>query len=86
MKRAAEKVGFLEPPTKHTFRRILVVMATKLGMNRERICEHFGWNYDNHMISHYLQDTLGTDKEGLPFKIASNMLNKNIFGDILLKE
>ena len=86
MKRAAEKVGFLEPPTKHTFRRILVVMATKLGMNRERICEHFGWNYDSHMISHYLQDTLGTDKEGLPFKIASNMLNKNIFGDILLKE
>ena len=86
MKRAAKLVGFLEPPTKHTFRRILVVMATKLGMDRERICEHFGWNYDSHMISHYLQDALGTDKNGLPCKIASNMLNKDIFDDILIKE
>ena len=84
MKRTAKIVGFLEPPTKHTFRRILVVMATKLGMNRERICEHFGWNYDSHMISHYLQDALGTDKDGLPCKIAANMLREDIFDDIAL--
>ena len=84
MKRMAIEVGFETPPTKHTFRRILVVMATKLGMNRERICEHFGWKYDSHMISHYLQDSLGTDKNGLPCQIAANMLNKDIFDDILI--
>ena len=82
MKRLAIKLGFT-PPTKHTFRRILVVMAIKLGMNRERICEHFGWKYDSHMISHYLQDVLGTEENGLPCQIARNMLNKDIFGDIL---
>ena len=85
MKRMAIKVGFDSPPTKHTFRRILVVMALKLGMNRERICEHFGWNYDSHMISHYIQDELGTDRNGLPCQIAKNMLNQSIFDDIIIE-
>ena len=84
--RAAIKVGFRKPPTRHTFRRILVVMATKLGMNRERICEHFGWNYDSHMISHYLQDTLGTDRDGLPCQISKNILNEKLFKDIPMPE
>ena len=85
MKRTALKVGFTSPPTKHTFRRTLVVMALKLGMNRERICEYFGWNYDSHMISHYIQDTLGTDKQGLPFMIAQNLLSKEFLNDIVIE-
>lgn len=86
MKRTALKVGFEIPPTKHTFRRILVVMALKLGMNRERVCEHFGWNYDSHMISHYIQDELGTDKNGLPCQIAWNMLKDDMFEDIVINK
>ena len=86
LKRTARNLGFNFPPTKHTFRRILVVMATKLGMSRERICEHFGWKYDSHMISHYLQDVLGTEQNGLPCQIARNMLNKDLFSDILTKD
>ena len=84
--RTARKVGLKTAPTRHTFRRVLVVMATKLGMNRERICEHFGWNYDSHMISHYLQDTLGTDRNGLPCQISKNILNEELFKDIPMPE
>ena len=86
MKRTSLKVGFKTPPTKHTFRRNLVVMALKLGMNRERVCEHFGWNFDTHMIAHYIQDELGTDKDGLPCQIANNMLSKNMLKEILFTE
>ena len=86
MKRTASVLGFQQPPTKHTFRRTLVVMATKLGMNRERICEHFGWNYDSHMVSHYLQDVLGTEKDGLPCQVSKNMLKHDMFSDILVRK
>ena len=85
MKRTAEKVGFTSPPTKHTFRRTLVIMALKLGVERDRINEHFGWNFDSKMIAHYAQDHLGTEKNGLPCLIAKNMTKKDFLDDIVIK-
>ena len=86
MKRTAIKVGFLSPPTKHTFRRTLVVMALKLGIPRDRINEHFGWNFDSKMIAHYVQDHLGTEQNGLPNLISKNMADKNFWDDIVIRD
>ena len=86
MKRTATKLGFASPPTKHTFRRTLVVMALKLGVPRDRINEHFGWNFDSKMIAHYVQDHLGTERNGLPNLIARNMAVKNFWDDIVIND
>ena len=73
MARVAKKVGFKKPPSKHTFRRLLCVMATKLGFSRDRICEQFGWKHDSHMPHHYLMDDFNTSKDALAFTIAKTV-------------
>ena len=85
MRRAAKKIGFTSPPTKHTFRRTLVIMALKLGVDRDRINEHFGWNFDSKMIAHYAQDHLGTEKNGIPCVIAKNMVSEGFLDDIIIE-
>ena len=60
-------------------------MALKLGIERDRINEHFGWNFDSKMIAHYAQDHLGTEKNGLPCTIAKNMVAEGFLDDIIIK-
>ena len=79
MARVALKVGFKKPPTKHTFRRLLCVMANKLGLSRDRICEQFGWKHDSHMPHHYLMDDFNTSKEALSYTIAQTVRTDESF-------
>ena len=79
MARMAEKVGFKKPPTRHTFRRLLCVMANKLGFSRDRICEQFGWKHDSHMPHHYLMDDFNTSKDALAFTIAQSVKTDESF-------
>ena len=79
MSRVALKVGFKKPPTKHTFRRLLCVMANKLGFTRDRICEQFGWKHDSGMPHHYLMDDFNTSKEALAFTIAQTVKTDDSF-------
>ena len=78
MEREALRIGFKTPPTKHTFRRLLVVMANKLGIPRERICEMFGWKNDSAMPSHYLQDDFSTSELALPYLLAQKIADSSI--------
>ena len=78
MAREALKVGFKKPPTKHTFRRLLVVMANKMGLSRDRICELFGWKHDSNMPSHYLADDFATSTNSLSFLMASEIKKDNL--------
>ena len=79
MARIALKLGFRKPPTKHTFRRLLCVMANKLGFTRDRICEQFGWKHDSGMPHHYLMDDFNTSKDALPFSIAETVKKDDSF-------
>ena len=76
---ATNKIGFKKPPTKHTFRRLLCVMANKLGFTRDRICEQFGWKHDSAMPHHYLMDDFNTSKEALAFTIAQTVKTDDSF-------
>ena len=79
MARVADKVGFKKPPTKHTFRRLLCVMANKMGFSRDRICEQFGWKHDSHMPHHYLMDDFNTSKDALAFTVAKTVKKDESF-------
>lgn len=79
MARVALKVGFKKPPTKHTFRRLLCVMANKLGFSRDRICEQFGWKHDSNMPHHYLMDDFNTSRDALAFRIANTVKTDESF-------
>ena len=70
MGRVALNLGFKKPPTRHTFRRLLCVMAAKIGIPRDRITQHFGWKTDSEMVAHYLMDDFSTSSKALAFKIA----------------
>ena len=79
MERIAKKVGFKKAPTKHTFRRLLCVMATKLGFSRDRIREQFGWKHDSGMPHHYLMDDFNTSRDALAFTIAETVKKDDSF-------
>ena len=79
MSRAAKKLGFKTPPTRHTFRRLLCLMAAKLGIPKDRLCEQFGWTTTSEMPSHYLMDSFGTSTDSIAFKLASIVQSDSSF-------
>ena len=79
MSREALKLGFKKPPTRHTFRRLLCVMAAKLGIPKERLCEQFGWTTTSEMPSHYLMDNFSTSTDSIAFKLASIVQSDSSF-------
>ena len=70
MSTAAKNFGFKKPPTRHTFRRLLCVMAAKLGIPKERLCEQFGWTTTSEMPSHYLMDNFSTSTNSIAYKFC----------------
>ena len=78
MAREAKALGFKKPPTKHTFRKLLVVMAYKMGFSRERICEMFGWKHDSEMPARYLGENFGTAKDSLSIRLANEIKKDNL--------
>ena len=79
MSRVAKKLGFKNPPTRHTFRRLLCVMAAKLGIPKERLCEQFGWTTTSEMPSHYLMDNFSTSTDSIAYKLASIVQSDSSF-------
>ena len=78
MARESKLLGFKKPPTKHTFRKLLVIMAYKMGFSRERICEMFGWIHNSNMPAHYLGDNFGTALNSLSVLMAKEIQKDNL--------
>ena len=64
-------------PHSHSFRRLGIVVANKLGVPRDRITEFFGWKNTSEMPSHYLQEELASTSQGLAWKF-SDALSDNL--------
>ena len=78
MARESKLCGFTKPPTKHTFRKLLVVMAYKMGFTREQLCDMFGWIHTSGQPANYLADNFGTATNSLAFRMAKEIKKDNL--------
>ena len=76
-KRMAKTLKWKTAPHSHSFRRLGIVVANKLGVPKDRITEFFGWKSTSEMPSHYLQEELASTSQGLAWKF-SDALSDNL--------